>query len=71
MCSGKLKLTTETFKEKLSKINPDLEVLGEYVNTDTPIEVKCKKCGRIFYPTPHNLFHGSGCPGCIGRTTVA
>lgn len=69
-CSGKLRLNTDTFKAKLSQTNPDLEVLGEYVNTDTPIEVKCKKCGRVFYPTPHNLFKGSGCPGCLGRITT-
>lgn len=37
-----------------------------YVNTETKVELKCNKCGKIFYATPHNLLKGSGCPYCAG-----
>jgi predicted nucleic acid-binding Zn-ribbon protein len=38
-----------------------------YVNVDTPIEIKCKKCGYVFYQTPYEHQIGSGCPICAPR----
>lgn len=65
-CSGKERLTTETFKILMSKIHPDIEVLGEYVNTDTPVLCRCKKCRYVWSPRPHHLLGGVGCPDCAG-----
>ena len=65
-CSGKERLTTELFITTMSDINPDIEVLGEYVNTDTPILCRCKKCGHVWMPRPHHLLKGVGCPECAG-----
>lgn len=51
-CANNITLTTQQFANELSKINPDLEVIGEYVNTKAPILVRCKNCGNTFFITP-------------------
>ena len=66
-CVGNIKRTHEDFVEKLNEINPTIEVLEKYVNTDTKIKVKCKNCGREWYSTPNNLLDGHGCGRCAGR----
>lgn len=66
-CVGNIKRTHEDFIEKLNEINPTIEVLEKYVNTDTKIKVKCKNCGREWHSTPNNLLDGHGCGRCAGR----
>ena len=34
------------FKQRLSEINPNLDITGKYINALTPIEFKCNKCGE-------------------------
>lgn len=36
-----------------------------YKNTHTKVKIKHKKCGNIFYQTPHNHLAGNGCPNCF------
>jgi len=66
-CAGKLKGTTESFKQEVfDLVGDEYTVLGEYVNTDTPVRMKHNTCGYDdWYPTPHN-FKSSGhrCPEC-------
>lgn len=61
-----LGLSKEDFIARLEKTNPDIDVLGEYVNMQTGIQCRCKKCGYIWYPKPNNLLYGkiTGCPKC-------
>jgi len=56
--------TTEELKGELSKVNPDIEVLGEYAQNHTPIDVKCRICGHEWSAEPNNLLSGKGCPKC-------
>jgi len=63
-CSGNIKKTTEQFIKELAEKNSDIEVLGEYVTTETPIKCKCKIDNHIWTPTPHSLLSGQGCPKC-------
>jgi Zn finger protein HypA/HybF involved in hydrogenase expression len=59
------KMTLNDFKQKLSSINPNIEVLGsEYINRITPILVKCLKCNREWETKPLNLMKGYGCIKC-------
>ena len=38
-CSGRMKLDTKTFKERIfNLVGDEYEVLGKYVNSDTPIK---------------------------------
>ena len=59
------KKTIEQFISDLSTANSKIEVLGStYINAHTPILCKCKDCGFEWYPTPHNVLRGEGCPKC-------
>lgn len=63
-CAGVAKLTHEEFINRLQQVNPDIEVLGTYINKITKILCKCKKDGYEWEATPSNLLQGSGCPKC-------
>ena len=63
-CGGTLKITPEAFVSQMDRINPKIEILGEYINTDTKIECRCKQCNYLWKTTPHMLKQGHGCPRC-------
>lgn len=69
-CSKVERYTTEDFKRKLKLINPNIEVLDEYVNSSTPIRAKCLIDGYIWPVRPGDLLKGYGCPKC-SRLSVA
>nr|DAX09145.1 MAG TPA: restriction enzyme [Caudoviricetes sp.] len=58
------KLTHEEQIAAIAKINPDVEVLGEIINTDTKVLCRCKVCDHEWSAKPNNLKHGCGCPKC-------
>ena len=58
------KKTHEDYVERLTRIAPDVEVLEEYVNADTKILHKCKKCGNIWNVKPCSIIAGYRCPKC-------
>lgn len=62
--SKKLTKTNEIFLQQIKEKNNKIEILGRYVNSKTKIECKCLLCGNIWFPTPKNLLHGTGCPIC-------
>ncbi len=63
-CAGRPQIDTESFKRRMLKINPNVEVLGEYINTSTKILCICKICDHKWEVTPHDLQSGRGCPEC-------
>lgn len=50
--------STNEFISILRILNPSVEVVGEYVSTNTPILVKCKLCDKLFYKKPNDLKNG-------------
>ena len=58
------KKNTEDFIVELETINPNIIVLGEYINSKNKIRVKCKKCEHIWKAIPSNLLRNHGCPKC-------
>lgn len=55
-CSGVLKKTKEDIQEYLDKLYPnEYEVIGEYKNKDTPIEIFHKTCNNKIYITWTNI----------------
>ena len=59
------KKTHEDFISEMYIINPNIEIVGEYINIDTKIKCRCKKDGHEWYPRPNDLLHkGGGCPKC-------
>lgn len=63
-CVGRPKINTKIFKERMSTINPSIEILGEYINTSTKVMCACKICNNKWEATPHDLQSGRGCPEC-------
>lgn len=59
--------TVEQFRSEVAEINPNVAVVGEYVNNKTPIECRCLICGNTWTPYPTNLLRGSRCPVCSRR----
>jgi hypothetical protein len=57
--------TLQQFIEELSSINPNIEVVGDYVNTHTKIKCRCKIDGHVWEGYPANLLNSTaGCPVC-------
>lgn len=54
----------EFIKEILDLFRDEFEIIGEYKNNKTKIDVKHNKCGYIYKVTPDALLRGNGCPKC-------
>lgn len=59
-------LTSEKIIERAKKVHGDDYdySLVKYNGAGKHIDIICKKCGKIFSITPHNLMKGRGCPYC-------
>ena len=71
ICSAKKSVknrtkTHDVFIGELYAINPNIEVLGEYLNCSTKIECRCKICNHIWSTAPNYLVgkNPTGCPNC-------
>jgi hypothetical protein len=60
------KMTNQEFHKKLKKlpIYLDIEIINDYIDYNTKIKVKCKKCKTIYDVSPNNILRGSRCPSC-------
>ena len=47
--------------------NQKVEVLGKYRGRRHPIEVRCKKCGKVWAPLAMQVSRGQGCSNCQYR----
>jgi Zn finger protein HypA/HybF involved in hydrogenase expression len=74
-CSGTMKLTHDEFLDKLQRQNPytdEIQVVGKYINNESPVDCICKVCGCKWSPSAHDLLgstssKGHGCPECAKR----
>ena len=65
-CSNK-KEDINSFKEKVfNLVGDEYEVLGNYIDSKTPIKIRHNKCGYIFYKKPVNFLMEQGCLKCSG-----
>lgn len=66
--SEKLSLSFDDYVSKLSVVNPDILVVGNYINASRPVDVKCLVCGYEWSPVASSLTSsGHGCPSCWER----
>lgn len=56
--------THEQYVKDVEEINPDVEVVGQYINAKTPILHKCKIDGYEWMAIPFIILAGYGCPQC-------
>jgi hypothetical protein len=65
ICAGNIIKTTEQFKKDVySLVGDEYIVLGEYINTKTPIEIEHKECKQSYSVTPNNFLRDRRCPFC-------
>jgi len=64
--------TQEIFVKEMFIINPSIEIIGNYIHSDTDIECCCKICNSKWFLTPHSLLKNktATCPVCSGRILV-
>ena len=60
----KTKHSTKEFIAMVSKVNTNIEIVGEYQSMNKKIKCRCRDCQYEWEALPHNLLHGSGCPKC-------
>ncbi|HDB9835902.1 TPA: GIY-YIG nuclease family protein [Escherichia coli] len=63
-CAGKMKLSHEEQVTAIAKVNPNVEILGKIINTETKVLCRCKICDHKWSVTPNRLKNGQGCPKC-------
>lgn len=57
-------MSHEEFVEKISHINPNIEITSRYKNSKTKVCARCLVCGYEWTPFPYNLTSGEGCMMC-------
>lgn len=60
------KITHDEHVAAIAKVNPNIEILGEIINTSAKVLCKCKICHHEWEATPRNLKR-YGCPRCAKR----
>ena len=63
-CGKVERYTTEDFRQKILSINPDVFVIGPYVDAKTKVECLCLIDGHRWSTEPRLLLQGYGCPQC-------
>lgn len=69
MCGIKSRATKQTktyeqFVDEIKIINPNIQIIGNYINANTKIKCNCLIHNKEFSMTPNNLLQGKGCPIC-------
>lgn len=60
----------DKFVEDLKIINPDVEIIGKYINMDTKVQVMCINDGYIWNADPRKLYRGCKCAVCSNRKVI-
>ena len=61
---NKLRKPQEKYELEVAMMNPDIEVVGIYINANTPILHRCRMDGYEWLAAPANILYGYGCPRC-------
>jgi hypothetical protein len=61
--------THEEFVKKVDKLNNGIKVIGEYIDSKTPITFQCQE-GHMWSAKPNSILNGSGCPYCSNKKVL-
>lgn len=64
------KKTHEEYVAEVATINVNIEVIDQYINSDTKIKHRCKIDQHEWYARPSTILKGTGCPICGTRAMV-
>lgn len=65
-CSKEESYSTDEFISMVYNINPNIEILSQYLGNQVPIKCKCKIDGYEWNSYPTHLLSGIGCAKCAG-----
>ena len=69
-CSKHLQRNTQEYVEDLQRINPQLELVGDFINVKTHVLHRCKIHNYTWNVVPSSILNGTGCPIC-GREKLS
>lgn len=61
----------EQFVKDVKDVNPNIDVIGDYVNVNTKVLVRCSIDGYEWFADPRKLLRGAGCPVCANKVVLA
>ena len=65
LCYERAKISDAEFKKRVKKMNPHIEVVGDYINAKTNVLCRCLRDGYEWLASPYYLTHNSEvCPKC-------
>lgn len=69
----RIKKTHEEFINEITIINPNIEIIGQYIGSNDVIKYKCLRCNEIQSSCASSLLQGHDCPNCFdyGKTNCA
>ncbi|MCJ7965661.1 hypothetical protein MT487_01065 [Lachnospiraceae bacterium NSJ-171] len=59
--------THDDFINEMNNINPNIEILSKFINTDSKIKCECRVCGHVWENDANNLLQGQGCKKCSSK----
>lgn len=62
--SIKMRKSHQQYVNEVASVNQDVDVVGQYVNVNTPIAHRCKIHDFVWNTTPAVILQGCGCPLC-------
>jgi predicted nucleic acid-binding Zn-ribbon protein len=65
--SNLMSRTHNEYVNEVAKINPNIEVIGTYINSSIKVLHKCKIDGYVWNVSPSSILKGVGCPMCSGK----
>lgn len=63
-CSKRFRRNHKDYVYEVSVVNPDIDVVGEFIGLQIPILHKCKIHNKEWMATPANILNGHGCSEC-------
>lgn len=63
-CNNHVIRNHNQYIDDVALINPNIEVIGEFINATTPILHRCRKHNILWNTTPERILYGSGCSEC-------
>lgn len=64
ICAGNILKTHTQYVQEVENINNNIDVIGAYINSLTPILHRCKIDGCEWLARPSSILDGQGCPSC-------
>lgn len=64
-CNNLIPMTHEMYINKISSINPNIDIIGRFQGTRKKIDCKCKICNHVWSTSAYVLYK-HGCPACAG-----